>query len=262
MQIDWITVAAQTVNFLVLVWLLQHFLYGPITRAMERREQRIANRLREAAERKADAEAEAQAYREKQDELESRRESLLAEAQDDAEQARRRLERSAREEVEQRREEWLDQLAEQEGSFLRDIRRHATEQFYRLNRQALAELANADLESQVISVFIEKLQDVDKEVRRKAGKGASQAGNTVAVVSRFEISANDKRRITKAIHEMISDGAEVDYRLNDAIGCGIEIKAGSQTISWSIDGYFDSLERLLAEEIGKITGRGEERAAQ
>lgn len=262
MQIDWITAAAQIVNFLVLVWLLQHFLYGPITRAMERREQRIAERLREAAASKADADSEAQKYRDKQDEIESQRESLLAEAQESADQERKFLESAAREEVEERRQEWLHQLAEQEGSFLRDIRRQAAEQFYRLNRQALAELANADLESQVISVFIDKLEEVDKEVRRKAGKGARDAGNRVAVTSRFEISANDKRRITKAIHETISDGAEVDYGLSDDIGCGIEVKAGSQTIAWSVDGYFDTLERLLAEEIGKITGRGEEQAAQ
>ncbi len=262
MQIDWITVAAQIVNFLVLVWLLQHFLYGPVTRAMQRRAQRIAERLREAAASKADAEAEAQNYRDKQEELESRRESLLAEAQERADQERKFLESAAREEVEDRRQEWLHQLAEQEERFLRDIRRQAAEQFYRLNRQALAELANADLESQVISVFIEKLEEVDKEVRRKAGKGAIDTGNRVTVVSRFEISANDKRRITKAIHETISDGAEVDYRLSDDIGCGIEVKAGSQTIAWNVDGYFDTLERLLAEEIGKITGRGEEQAAQ
>ena len=38
MQIDWLTVAAQIVNFLVLVWLLQRFLYRPITDAMARRD--------------------------------------------------------------------------------------------------------------------------------------------------------------------------------------------------------------------------------
>ena len=37
MQIDWITVAAQIVNFLVLVWILQRLLYRPVTRAMARR---------------------------------------------------------------------------------------------------------------------------------------------------------------------------------------------------------------------------------
>jgi len=31
MLIDWFTVGAQIVNFLILVWLLQHFLYKPIS---------------------------------------------------------------------------------------------------------------------------------------------------------------------------------------------------------------------------------------
>ena len=37
MQIDWITVSAHIVNFLILVWLLKRFLYRPVIRAMDRR---------------------------------------------------------------------------------------------------------------------------------------------------------------------------------------------------------------------------------
>ena len=48
MQIDWFTVVAQIVNFLTLVGLLKKFLYGPIIRAMDDRERRIASRLEEA----------------------------------------------------------------------------------------------------------------------------------------------------------------------------------------------------------------------
>jgi len=69
MQIDWITVVAQIVNFLVLVWLLQRFLYGPITRAMKNREKRIENRLTEARQERNEAEDEAEAYRQKQRQL-------------------------------------------------------------------------------------------------------------------------------------------------------------------------------------------------
>ncbi len=50
MQIDWVTVAAQIVNFLVLVWLLKRFLYGPIMRAMARA-RGPDRRAREQAER-------------------------------------------------------------------------------------------------------------------------------------------------------------------------------------------------------------------
>jgi F-type H+-transporting ATPase subunit b len=45
MLIDWFTVAAQIVNFLVLVALLKHFLWGRLVRAIDEREKRIAGRL-------------------------------------------------------------------------------------------------------------------------------------------------------------------------------------------------------------------------
>ena len=35
MSIDWITVAAQLINFLVLVWLLKRFLYRPILNGID-----------------------------------------------------------------------------------------------------------------------------------------------------------------------------------------------------------------------------------
>ena len=42
MLIDWFTVGAQVLNFLILVWLLKHFLYKPILNAIDAREKRIA----------------------------------------------------------------------------------------------------------------------------------------------------------------------------------------------------------------------------
>ena len=51
MLIDWFTVVAQIVNFLVLVALLKHFLYGRLVEAIDAREKRIAARLAEADEK-------------------------------------------------------------------------------------------------------------------------------------------------------------------------------------------------------------------
>ena len=49
MSIDWFTVAAQIINFMVLVWLLQKYLYKPVLNAVRKREQKIAGQLSEAA---------------------------------------------------------------------------------------------------------------------------------------------------------------------------------------------------------------------
>jgi len=49
MSVDWVTVAAQIGNFLVLVWLLKRFLYKPILNGIDAREAEIATQMGEAA---------------------------------------------------------------------------------------------------------------------------------------------------------------------------------------------------------------------
>jgi F-type H+-transporting ATPase subunit b len=48
MIIDWFTVGAQALNFLILVWLMKRFLYKPILHAIDAREKRIAMQLADA----------------------------------------------------------------------------------------------------------------------------------------------------------------------------------------------------------------------
>lgn len=262
MQIDWLTVAAQIVNFLVLVWLLQRFLYGPITRAMERREQRIKDRLDEAAREKSEAEDEAQAYREKQEELEKRRDRLLAEAREAAEEERKLLEREAREAVDARKRDWLGQLEAQRNAFLRELRRRSTEEFYALARRALGDLADADLEEQIALGFVRELDGLDQETRAKIAHGCAEAGGTVEIRSRFDLSANAKRRITKAVHQELGDDAQVEYRTDPDAACGIELKSGSQTVAWSLDSYLDDFEKAVGEEVSGAAIPAELRASE
>jgi F-type H+-transporting ATPase subunit b len=250
MQVDWLTVAAQITNFLVLVWLLQRFLYGPITRAMKRREQRIAERLREADANREEAEKEADEYRAKRQDLEERREQIMAQAREDADEERKALEQDARHAAEQSKQEWLQQMEDQRAEFLRHVRLRSTEHFYALARRALADLADIRLEEQIGSVFIEKLSALDAETKRKIAAEARKAGNAVTVRSRFEMSANLKRQVTKAIHDGIHGDAEVSYEQSPAAAVGMELRAGGQTVSWNLDSYLDGLESRVASEFG------------
>ncbi|MEF9674151.1 hypothetical protein QNM99_26650 [Pseudomonas sp. PCH446] len=65
MLIDWFTVGAQILNFLILVWLLKRFLYHPILNAIDAREQRIAKELADADAEKTEAGQEREAYQRK-----------------------------------------------------------------------------------------------------------------------------------------------------------------------------------------------------
>ena len=69
MLIDWFTVGAQALNFIILVWLLRRFLYKPILNAVDAREKLIARELADAEGKKAEAQKERDAFEHKNEEF-------------------------------------------------------------------------------------------------------------------------------------------------------------------------------------------------
>ncbi len=91
MLIDWFTVGAQVLNFLILVWLLKRFLYKPILNAIDTREKRIAAELADANAKKSEAQKERDDFLAKNKAFDEQRAALLAKAQEDAKAERERL---------------------------------------------------------------------------------------------------------------------------------------------------------------------------
>lgn len=83
------------------MWLLRRFLYQPVTRAMDKRQQAIAERINESQQQSAQAERLAQEYRQKLAELESRRAELIEVARNEAAAEREALLNQARQETQQ-----------------------------------------------------------------------------------------------------------------------------------------------------------------
>ena len=84
MLIDWFTVGAQTLNFLILVWLMKRFLYKPILHAIDEREKRIAAELASADRKKDEAEKQINELKQKNEELDQQRTTILKKATDEA----------------------------------------------------------------------------------------------------------------------------------------------------------------------------------
>src|SRR6202167_5334561 len=91
MLIDWFTISAQALNFLILVWLMNRYLYKPILNAIDAREKRIATELADADAKKAEAQKERDEFRHKNEEFDQQRATLLSNATDEAKAERQRL---------------------------------------------------------------------------------------------------------------------------------------------------------------------------
>src|SRR5580692_2862485 len=98
MLIDWFTVGAQVLNFLILAWLMKHFLYKPVLDAIGAREKLIATELADAAAKKAEAQKDRDEFQHKNEEFDQQRAVLLTKATDEAKAQRQRLLDAARQE--------------------------------------------------------------------------------------------------------------------------------------------------------------------
>jgi F-type H+-transporting ATPase subunit b len=249
MQIDWLTVAAQIVNFLVLVWLLQRFLYRPITDAMARREARIESRLAEAKSARAEVEAEAEHLRKKREELEASREEVLRDARQEAAALRKEMEDDLRQEMEGRRKTWEEHLRRERDDVAARLRQRAGHQVAEIVGRVLKDYAGSDLADQVAGTFLDRLVNLDDKARDKLAAAAGRAGGPAMLQSSLPLKPATRAQITRAIHEHIAPDIEVDYDEDDDLLLGVRLTIGEQTVEWSAARFLHRLGTALDEVI-------------
>ncbi|MFO7680981.1 MAG: F0F1 ATP synthase subunit B [Chloroflexota bacterium] len=253
MLIDWFTFIAQIINFLILVLLLRRFLYGPIMNAMAERERKIADRLTQAEEQRTAAATEIEAYRQKNVNFEQEREQLIRDAQTEVADRRKAWLQEARTEVNDMRTYWQKALAEEKESFLQMVRQQAGQQTYQVIRRALTDLADADLEAQIVQVFLARLAALpDADIR--AIREALQADRAALTLnSGFELDTTQRQTLRNAILSQFGAGQAIQVRMNPELICGLELAAPGHKVAWSLASYLDELEEALMAALVNIS---------
>ncbi len=258
MLIDWFTVGAQALNFVILVWLMKRFLYGPILHAIDAREKRIAAKLADADAKKAEAQKERAEFQQKNEELDQQRATLLSQATDEAKAERQRLLDEAREVAEVLSAKRQEALRNEAHDLSQAIARQTREEVFAITRKALADLATSSLEERMSEVFMRRLREMDSQAKARLSAALKMTSDPALVRSAFELPTQQRAAIQNALNEAFS--AEVPVRFetaSDLIG-GIELATNGQKVAWSIDDYLGSLEKSVAALVGKRARPGQE----
>ena len=259
MLIDWFTVFAQVINFLVLVYLLKRFLYARIIRAMDEREKTIALGLEEAQQKKDDAQQEMERYIAKNKELDDRRQALLAAMKEEVEGHRKDLMDEARKQVETVREAWYQALEREKQTFLDDLRQRAGKHTCEIVRRSLKDLSNVDLEHHIMRVFMERLRNLDGHEVQALKEAVSKSGGKIKLRSAFEIPQELVQEIGDVLRVHTPEPF-LRFEASPEVLCGIELELHGRKIAWSLGDYLDMLEGRLLEALeggGRKAGQGD-----
>jgi len=247
MLIDWFTVAAQAVNFVILVWLLKRFLYKPILRAVDEREKRIAAEVESAKAKEAKAQEEMEEFRRKNEELQQRRDALLRKAADDAKAERHRLMEEARGDCENFKARLEHEFETDHEVLKNELASRTQHEVFAIARKTLSDLASADLDDRITKVFAEKIKKLDsgnKEQLATALKGS----NGVAIVrSAFDLSPAARSALEQAIGETAGPVTDLRFETAPHLLAGIELLTNNHKLAWSIDDYLAGMETSVRD---------------
>ena len=242
MLIDWFTIAAQVINFLIIVFLLHRFLYKPIVKTITSRQQEMEDRWQATEKEKNAAKAEANSYQQKQQELEEKRQEILAQVQIEAEQKYHELLEQASQDVEQKRKAWQESLEQEKAQFLDRFREKITQQVYKTTRHVLAELADVSLEQQMINRLIDRLENLSEQDREHLAQSLRTTDSGLIIRSHFEISSESRDRILRSLQQtQIYQDNNLQFITTSDLICGIELQASDYKIAWNLKDYVEDL---------------------
>jgi F-type H+-transporting ATPase subunit b len=245
MRIDWSTLALQLINFAILVWLLQRFLYRPVLRVIDARRQAADTRY-------AEAQQTAETARQQLAELETQKAGVAADraaALAAAREQARQLVEARRAEAERDARSLLDEtrqtLARERETLLAEARRSALDIAAGMARRVLAEVP----ESLRMEGWLER---IDQHLRslpapeRAELAGELAAGAPLRVVSAWPFPSAVEERWRARLRETLGPDIAISFETDTALIGGAELRLPHATLGFSVAGAVRALQEEAA----------------
>lgn len=249
MLIDWFTVSAQLLNFLILVWLLKRFLYHPIIKAIDAREQQLNNTLTEAQARNDEARAEREKYERNNELLAQQRNALLIKASQEAELERQRLLELAQAEANTLLEKCKQALIQEQSLLYETIKQQTQIEIFAVAKKVLMDLAGIELEQQLLMVFLKRLAQLEHAQKQQLLTAIEHDKKPPLIISAFVLSLEQQQAINKVLTELLDKTMLLEFSVNPQLISGIELMVGGQKLAWSVADYLATLEETVANSL-------------
>jgi F-type H+-transporting ATPase subunit b len=245
MLIDWFTVAAQIINFLVLMWLLKHFLYQPVLKAIDAREKRISDQLALAKKTQNTATKQRLEFEDKNKNFQQQHEILLEKARAEAQATRQKLLADARNEAFTLRTQWQEALSKEQHNLSEGIATRVRQEVLDISRKLLTELADYNLEIRMVAIFIKRLASLDDAEKAQLCAQVEDVACPIIIRSAFELPEAERTLLTQQVQSTLAMNSAVQFEIEPELISGIELISSGHKIAWNIADYLSALETSI-----------------
>jgi len=234
MSIDFATVLFQIVNFLLVVWLLNRFLFRPVMKNMALREEAIQAKLAKAAGELKEAEKKSALAGKKLGDFEKARAEMIDEAVTRMQKEEEEHIQRFKGEMVERREAFRRELESERLKMSDDVKASVGRAFLSTLRKAFSLFGGGKLESSLLDNFISIAKSGQMIGAAELARRAATA--PIYIESSFAIAPAKRSALKKALR-----AKRIEFKTSRDILCGLKVVCGDLALSFSLDDYMDDL---------------------
>lgn len=242
MQIDWWTLGLQTINFLVVIWLLSRFLYRPIRKIIEEREAADQAASQAAQDMKDAAEKTRRTYEEERERLTREQTEREAAFQHGLEAERARYLEAARKEADALLSEARDRIERDQHQALENLKGRVLELASDLARAALAAPVSIDEAIGAVSAHLGHLSQADFDDLKD---DLDTKGAKLEIVSPEALSDAEQDAWRGAISKKFGPDVAFVFKTDANILGGVELHFPHAVLRFSVADRLDQAAKSL-----------------
>lgn len=245
MPFDWSTLALQTINFVVLVWLLHRFLYKPVLRMIDSRRSEVEKHFAEAEKAQAQAAAHLAEIKAEHTRIAAERDTLLKSARRQADDAAKARAGEAQRTADRLIEDARRKIDEERRRAVADARAAALDLGVELARRLLAESAGGDGDGAWLRRIERHFAELPAAERDALSRQLAD-GRELRVVTAAALDPDAEADWRQRLAKLVGDGGGIAFAVDKALIAGAELHFPDAVLRFS---WRDAL-AAMREELG------------
>lgn len=242
MELDWSTFLLEIINVLVLVWLLNRFLYRPVMSVIEERKVAIAKSVADAHRLQTEAKALQEQYETRLDGWEQEKEKARAQLQEEIATERQRRLAVLLADLDKERQQASVREAQRIKETLRQAEATAILHGTQFAAALLSRIACPELEAKLVDAAMEDLSRLARE-QLDAIKSALPENAHGRVTTAFPLDESSRDRLTKKVEELLERTLAWEFLDDRNLLAGLRVGLGG----WVLRGNLEDELKFFAE---------------
>ncbi|MGX9365886.1 F0F1 ATP synthase subunit B family protein [Desulfoplanes sp. PS50] len=247
MLIDPFTVFVQVLNFIILVLVLKRFLFRPIIRAMNQREERIAREIEAARKDREEADEELKKMQERKAQLKEEENRLFQDVTNRAANLEKELVAAAKSSAREKEHAFIEAFERTKIRRADELQREMAGHLFAMADTALQDLAGHSLHASMVDRFLNILEN-DPGSWEKRFHNLLSGHDTLIVSTPFDLEAETSTRLHAVLRKRFGFRGNLDFRRDPELMAGLALSGNGHRLDWTLHRYLEDLKTGLLEK--------------